>query len=57
MCNQLTMIWEPCHIALGLDKMRVSQFFFADFEIPYLQKDKITRIEIWVMHEIGGPKV
>ncbi|XP_019309205.2 ADP-ribosyl cyclase/cyclic ADP-ribose hydrolase 2 isoform X1 [Panthera pardus] len=31
--------------------------FFADFEIPYLQKDKITRIEIWVMHEIGRPKV
>ncbi|XP_062068870.1 ADP-ribosyl cyclase/cyclic ADP-ribose hydrolase 2 [Lepus europaeus] len=31
--------------------------FFADFEIPYLQKDKITRIEIWVMHEIRGPKV
>lgn len=31
--------------------------FFADFEIPYLQKDKITRIDIWVMHEIGGPKV
>nr|XP_002709568.2 ADP-ribosyl cyclase/cyclic ADP-ribose hydrolase 2 [Oryctolagus cuniculus] len=31
--------------------------FFADFEIPYLQKDKITRIEIWVMHEIQGPKV
>ncbi|XP_008589200.1 PREDICTED: ADP-ribosyl cyclase/cyclic ADP-ribose hydrolase 2 [Galeopterus variegatus] len=31
--------------------------FFADFEIPYLQKDKITRIEIWVMHEIGGPRV
>uniref|UniRef100_A0A8C0WAF5 ADP-ribosyl cyclase/cyclic ADP-ribose hydrolase n=1 Tax=Castor canadensis TaxID=51338 RepID=A0A8C0WAF5_CASCN len=31
--------------------------FFADFEIPYLQKDKITRIEIWVMHEIGGPNV
>ncbi|KAL1790249.1 ADP-ribosyl cyclase/cyclic ADP-ribose hydrolase 2 [Sigmodon hispidus] len=31
--------------------------FFADFEIPYLQKDKITRIEIWVMHEVGGPKV
>lgn len=29
--------------------------FFADFEIPYFQKDKITRIEIWVMHEIGGP--
>ncbi|XP_044082015.1 ADP-ribosyl cyclase/cyclic ADP-ribose hydrolase 2 isoform X2 [Neovison vison] len=31
--------------------------FFADFEIPYFQKDKITRIEIWVMHEIGKPKV
>nr|XP_055182636.1 ADP-ribosyl cyclase/cyclic ADP-ribose hydrolase 2 isoform X1 [Nyctereutes procyonoides] len=31
--------------------------FFADFEIPYFQKDKITRIEIWVMHEIGRPKV
>ncbi|XP_037685356.1 ADP-ribosyl cyclase/cyclic ADP-ribose hydrolase 2 isoform X2 [Choloepus didactylus] len=31
--------------------------FFADFEIPYLQKDKITRIEIWVMHEIGEPAV
>ncbi|XP_021115917.1 ADP-ribosyl cyclase/cyclic ADP-ribose hydrolase 2 isoform X3 [Heterocephalus glaber] len=31
--------------------------FFADFEIPYLQKDKVTQIEIWVMHEIGGPNV
>lgn len=31
--------------------------FFADFEIPYLQKDKVTRIEIWVMHEVGGPYV
>nr|XP_042107027.1 ADP-ribosyl cyclase/cyclic ADP-ribose hydrolase 2-like [Ovis aries] len=31
--------------------------FFADFEIPYLQKDKITQIDIWVMHEIGEPKV
>uniref|UniRef100_G1PDE7 ADP-ribosyl cyclase/cyclic ADP-ribose hydrolase n=2 Tax=Myotis lucifugus TaxID=59463 RepID=G1PDE7_MYOLU len=31
--------------------------FFADFEIPYLQKDKITRIEIWIMHEIGGPNL
>ncbi|XP_036982867.2 ADP-ribosyl cyclase/cyclic ADP-ribose hydrolase 2 [Artibeus jamaicensis] len=29
--------------------------FFADFEVPYFQKDAITRIEIWVMHEIGGP--
>ncbi|KAM9237272.1 ADP-ribosyl cyclase/cyclic ADP-ribose hydrolase 2 [Dugong dugon] len=31
--------------------------FFADYEIPYFQKDKITRFEIWVMHEIGGPNV
>ncbi|XP_036776973.2 ADP-ribosyl cyclase/cyclic ADP-ribose hydrolase 2 [Manis pentadactyla] len=31
--------------------------FFADFEIPYFQKNKITRIEIWVMHDIGKPKV
>lgn len=31
--------------------------FFADFEVPNLQKDKVTRIEIWVMHEIGGPKL
>ncbi|KAM7154853.1 ADP-ribosyl cyclase/cyclic ADP-ribose hydrolase 2 [Molossus nigricans] len=31
--------------------------FLADYEIPYLQKDKITRIEIWVMHEIGGPNL
>ncbi|XP_064142131.1 ADP-ribosyl cyclase/cyclic ADP-ribose hydrolase 2 isoform X2 [Loxodonta africana] len=31
--------------------------FFADYEIPNFQKDKITRFEIWVMHEIGGPNV
>ncbi|KAL0596561.1 ADP-ribosyl cyclase/cyclic ADP-ribose hydrolase 2 [Plecturocebus cupreus] len=31
--------------------------FFADYEIPNFQKEKITQIEIWVMHEIGGPKV
>ncbi|KAG8505863.1 ADP-ribosyl cyclase/cyclic ADP-ribose hydrolase 2 [Galemys pyrenaicus] len=31
--------------------------FFADYEIPYFQKDKITRFEVWVMHEIGGPIV
>ncbi|XP_011900814.1 PREDICTED: ADP-ribosyl cyclase/cyclic ADP-ribose hydrolase 2 isoform X3 [Cercocebus atys] len=31
--------------------------FFADYEIPNLQKEKIPRIEIWVMHEIGGPNV
>ncbi|XP_075400627.1 ADP-ribosyl cyclase/cyclic ADP-ribose hydrolase 2-like isoform X2 [Tenrec ecaudatus] len=31
--------------------------FFADYEIPFLQKDKITRIEVWVMHDIGRPNV
>lgn len=31
--------------------------FFADYEIPYFQKDKITRLEVWVMHDIGKPKV
>ncbi|XP_012579524.1 PREDICTED: ADP-ribosyl cyclase/cyclic ADP-ribose hydrolase 2 [Condylura cristata] len=31
--------------------------FFADYEIPYFKKEKITRFEIWVMHEIGGPIV
>ncbi|XP_007948275.1 ADP-ribosyl cyclase/cyclic ADP-ribose hydrolase 2 [Orycteropus afer afer] len=34
-----------------------TSFFFADYEIPYFQKKKITRFEIWVMHEIGGPNV
>ncbi|XP_072474713.1 ADP-ribosyl cyclase/cyclic ADP-ribose hydrolase 2 [Notamacropus eugenii] len=29
--------------------------FFADYEIPNFQKDKVTQFEIWVMHEIGGP--
>ncbi|KAM4855014.1 ADP-ribosyl cyclase/cyclic ADP-ribose hydrolase 2 isoform 1-T1 [Thomomys bottae] len=29
--------------------------YFADYEIPHFQKDKITRFEVWVMHEIGGP--
>ncbi|GAB1289626.1 ADP-ribosyl cyclase/cyclic ADP-ribose hydrolase [Apodemus speciosus] len=33
------------------------KWFFADFEIPYLQKDKVTRIDIWVMHDVGGPNV
>ncbi|XP_006884600.1 PREDICTED: ADP-ribosyl cyclase 2 [Elephantulus edwardii] len=33
------------------------QGFFADYEIPYFQKDNVTRFEVWVMHEIGGPKV
>ncbi|XP_020848593.1 ADP-ribosyl cyclase/cyclic ADP-ribose hydrolase 2 isoform X1 [Phascolarctos cinereus] len=29
--------------------------FFAGYEIPNFQKDKVTQFEIWVMHEIGGP--
>ncbi|XP_025034204.1 ADP-ribosyl cyclase/cyclic ADP-ribose hydrolase 2 isoform X3 [Pelodiscus sinensis] len=29
--------------------------FFADYELPNLQKDRISRIEIWVMDDIGGP--
>lgn len=29
--------------------------FFADFEIPNLQKERISQIEIWVMDDIGGP--
>nr|KAF6391386.1 bone marrow stromal cell antigen 1 [Pipistrellus kuhlii] len=29
--------------------------FLANYEIPNLQKDKVTRVEIWVMHDIGGP--
>ncbi|XP_074085856.1 ADP-ribosyl cyclase/cyclic ADP-ribose hydrolase 2 isoform X1 [Macrotis lagotis] len=29
--------------------------FFADYEIPNFQKDKVTQFEIWIMHEIGGP--
>ncbi|XP_055963281.1 ADP-ribosyl cyclase/cyclic ADP-ribose hydrolase 2 [Sorex fumeus] len=33
------------------------QGFFADYEIPYLQKEKITRVEVWVMHDIGKQKV
>ncbi|KAM4855015.1 ADP-ribosyl cyclase/cyclic ADP-ribose hydrolase 2 isoform 2-T2 [Thomomys bottae] len=31
--------------------------YFADYEIPHFQKDKITRFEVWVMHEIGGPYI
>ncbi|XP_043828694.1 ADP-ribosyl cyclase/cyclic ADP-ribose hydrolase 2 isoform X2 [Dromiciops gliroides] len=31
--------------------------FFADYEIPNFQKDKITQFEIWIMHEIGGPYI
>ncbi|XP_024068045.2 ADP-ribosyl cyclase/cyclic ADP-ribose hydrolase 2 [Terrapene carolina triunguis] len=29
--------------------------FFADYEVPNFQKDRISRIEIWVMDDIGGP--
>lgn len=31
--------------------------YFADYEIPYFQKEKITRFEVWVMHDIGKDKV
>uniref|UniRef100_F6ZFG5 ADP-ribosyl cyclase/cyclic ADP-ribose hydrolase n=1 Tax=Monodelphis domestica TaxID=13616 RepID=F6ZFG5_MONDO len=31
--------------------------FFADYEIPNFQKDKVTRFVIWVMHEIGQPHI
>ncbi|NXY45861.1 BST1 hydrolase, partial [Ceuthmochares aereus] len=29
--------------------------FFADYEIPNLQKDKISQIVIWVVDNIEGP--
>lgn len=29
--------------------------FFADYEIPYLQRDKISQIDIWVVDDIEGP--
>ncbi|NWX84012.1 BST1 hydrolase, partial [Nothoprocta pentlandii] len=29
--------------------------FFADYEIPNLQKDKISKIVIWVVDDIDGP--
>ncbi|NWU07990.1 BST1 hydrolase, partial [Cephalopterus ornatus] len=29
--------------------------FFADYEIPNLQKDKISQIVIWVVDDIEGP--
>lgn len=29
--------------------------FFADYEIPNLQKDKISKIVIWVVDDIQGP--
>ncbi|NXF06239.1 BST1 hydrolase, partial [Smithornis capensis] len=31
--------------------------FFADYEIPNLQKDKISQVAIWVMDDIKGPDV
>ncbi|XP_058156721.1 ADP-ribosyl cyclase/cyclic ADP-ribose hydrolase 2 isoform X2 [Dasypus novemcinctus] len=70
--NPVDSYWKRASIQYSLDSSGVIQVmlngsdpmgaypikgFFADFEIPYLQKDKITRIEIWVMHEIGGPTV
>ncbi|NWQ77854.1 BST1 hydrolase, partial [Columbina picui] len=29
--------------------------FFADYEIPNLQKDKVSQIVIWVVDDIEGP--
>ncbi|NWH75771.1 BST1 hydrolase, partial [Piaya cayana] len=29
--------------------------YFADYEIPNLQKDKISQIVIWVVDNIEGP--
>ncbi|NWZ92975.1 BST1 hydrolase, partial [Nesospiza acunhae] len=29
--------------------------FFADYEIPNFQKDKISQVVIWVVDEIEGP--
>ncbi|NXL84304.1 BST1 hydrolase, partial [Alectura lathami] len=31
--------------------------FFADYEIPNLQRDKISKIVIWVVDDIGGPNI
>ncbi|NXJ03786.1 BST1 hydrolase, partial [Odontophorus gujanensis] len=31
--------------------------FFADYEIPYLQKDKISQVVIWVVDDIEGPNI
>ncbi|KFP36825.1 ADP-ribosyl cyclase 2, partial [Chlamydotis macqueenii] len=31
--------------------------FFADYEIPNLQKDKISQIVIWVVDDIEGPDI
>ncbi|XP_010575112.1 PREDICTED: ADP-ribosyl cyclase/cyclic ADP-ribose hydrolase 2 isoform X2 [Haliaeetus leucocephalus] len=31
--------------------------FFADYEIPNLQKDKISKIVIWVVDDIEGPDI
>ncbi|XP_036377761.1 ADP-ribosyl cyclase/cyclic ADP-ribose hydrolase 2-like [Megalops cyprinoides] len=31
--------------------------FFAKFELPYLRKDNISEVQIWIMDEVGGPDV
>ncbi|NXT70150.1 BST1 hydrolase, partial [Chaetops frenatus] len=31
--------------------------FFADYEIPNLQKDKISQIVIWVVDDIEGQDI
>ncbi|NWR51047.1 BST1 hydrolase, partial [Regulus satrapa] len=31
--------------------------FFADYEIPNLQKSKISQVVIWVVDDIEGPDI
>ncbi|NXA11625.1 BST1 hydrolase, partial [Sapayoa aenigma] len=31
--------------------------FFADYEIPNLQKDKISQVTIWVVDDIERPDI
>ncbi|XP_061095084.1 ADP-ribosyl cyclase/cyclic ADP-ribose hydrolase 2-like [Conger conger] len=31
--------------------------FFANFELPYLRKDEVSKVQIWVMDDIEGPDV
>ena len=31
--------------------------FLANFELPYLRKDEVSKVQIWVMDDIEGPDV
>ncbi|XP_035271141.1 ADP-ribosyl cyclase/cyclic ADP-ribose hydrolase 2-like isoform X2 [Anguilla anguilla] len=31
--------------------------FFANYELPYLRKDKVSKVQIWIMDDIEGPDV